>query len=276
MAGTSSSPLTADQTSALQGWGTALTGGLVDRNGQTFGGGKTLDQYVQNLNAQFPGLNATIQDQTGGDSGTYIGSTVNFDQSKLPAGWQQALGGTGRIELSDPDSKWGQGQGTLIKDPNAVVNDPTWGKFTGMQNIYEQPDKITDVGAWGPLVVSAIIGGAGMGLLPGFGGMSDAAAQGLVGSATGGIGAGDASFLGMSGSKLLNTFRTLGNAALGGSKPNLGSVVGAGLGFTGLSPAMQTLARLGMSLAQNGGKMNINPTAALPYLAQLGIRGFGG
>lgn len=252
--GMSSPTLTPEQIQALQGWGTGLTSGLVDRNGQKFGGDKTLDQFVDNLNAQFPGLNASIEDVTGGDSGTYIGSKVNFDQSKLPEGWQQALGGTGRVELSDPNSKWGQGQGTLIKNPYAVTNDPTWGKYTSMSNIYEQPDKAGDVGFWGPLAVGAAIGGAGAGWLSGFNGMSNGAAQGLVSGATGSsLGGGSfAGIPGLSPTQTLNTGMTIGRDALSGNKTGM---AGAGLSAItsalGLPKYVSPLLNLGIRQAIN-------------------------
>lgn len=267
---TLSSLLSPAQQQALTGYGTALTGGLVDRNGQTFGGGKTLDQYVQGLNAAFPGLGATIEDETGGDSGTYIGSKVNFDPSKLPAGWEQALTGpTGGIEVSDPDSHWGDGSATKFFDPSKVQTD-AWGTHTGANNIYQTPDTLRDVGVWGPLLVSAVIGGAGSGLLGGFNGMSNAAAQGLVSGATGGIAPGEASIFGMTGAKLPNTFLSLGRQATSGQGFNgssLSSLLPLATGALGLPSSVSSLASLGLNAAQGKG---INPLTALLMLSRLG------
>jgi hypothetical protein len=177
----------------LQGWGTYLTGATIGE-GQTAGGGLDAQQWVDRFNAAFPNANASIQDQGQNENGQSAGSKVVYDTSGLPAGWQQALGGTGGVEFSDPSSKYNYKGGTddNVINPAAVYNDPLWGQYTSNNNI-KQPvdnfDKYLQTGIYATL--AAMTGGAMAPLLAGggaaAGGGLDAAG---VSAGAGGIDAG--------------------------------------------------------------------------------------
>lgn len=257
MAGTSNPYDSAQAAQDLQGYGTALTGGLIDKNGQTFGGGKDVDSYLATLRKYDP--NAHLEDQTNSE-GAYSGSLLKYDINKLPPGALQAITGPkGGVELSDPNSHWNDGDTTRIIDPSKINTDPIYGRSTSQTNIYKMPDKGRDVGFWGPLVMAAVTAGAGSGLIGGFEGMTDAAAQGLVSGATGsGLEAGGAGMLGLSPSQSSSLTQQVGGQLMNGGKPSGSSIIGAGLNYglgqagsaLGMTPAEMMLARLGMGAAR--------------------------
>jgi hypothetical protein len=254
----------------LQGYGTALTGGLVDKYGQTFGGGKNIDSYLADIRKY--DANASLEDQMSSD-GTYMGSKLNFDPSKLPKGILEATTGPkGGIELSDPDSHYGIGMGSdsdfRTIDPNLIGSDPIYGSHTSEGNIYQKADGLTDVGTWGPLVMSLVTGGAMAGMLPAFGGLTDAAAQGLVSGATGsGLTAGTGTILGANAGQVINSgFGVARQAGDGGlSAGSLAGLVGQLSGIPGGS----TIARAITSLAQGGGLSAGSLAGLLPQIIKL-------
>lgn len=222
----------------LRGYGTAATGGLVDRYGQTFGGGKNADSYLADIQKYDP--NAQWVDQTNSE-GSYSGSILQYDINKLPKGAAQAMTGAGGgVELSDPDSQWGTGP-TRIIDPNAVNNDPIYGRSTGMQNIYQMPDEARDVGFWGPLLMSLVTMGAG-------------AAAG-----------GGAIFAGMDAPQLANAGLSIGRGLTDGSGLNTGTLAGIAGGMTGI-PGGSTIASTIANLVSSG---QISPGAAAGVLPQI-------
>lgn len=170
---------TAAQRTALQGWGTALTGGLIDPNGQTFGGGLNAQQWVDRLNSAYPGAKASLEDVQGSD-GQSLGVRVNYDIAGLPQGAGQALGGTGGVEFSDPDSKFNYKGGTDDKviNPDAVFNDPLWGQYTSTNNISDPMSAFDKYGMMATMAtIAAMTGGA---LAPLVAGAGAGAAAGAV------------------------------------------------------------------------------------------------
>lgn len=254
-------------------WGELYSTSAYDPNTSNVdSGNQALQAALATAQKYDPKASLEYYDPTAGSEG---GSStpmvrIDMDQALLPKapqlpGGTQLLSNVRTANNQTPDA----GQGPHLYDQSAVAMDPNWGPITVRQNVKPEADKLTDVGFWGPLVTSAIIGGAGMGMLPGFGGMSNAAAQGLVSGATGsGLAPGTASIFGMSGSKIPNTFLSIGRNLTSG-KPDFSSLgsLGLSLGMNGLGMGnLTSLANLALGAAQGG---KVNPLTALMALSRL-------
>ena len=185
---------------------------------------------------------------------------IVMDNSKLPKAPQMQGGTTLLSNLQTANNQTPDaGQGPHLYNQNAVGMDSAWGPYTSRLNIKEDPDKWTDVGRWGPLAVAAITGGAGAGLLSGFGGMSDAAAQGLVSAATG-SGLSGGGFTGLAGLSPNQTINTGFGAVRQAGNPNstplsiLSSIAPIAGGMLGLPSYATSLARILASQYGQSGK----------------------
>lgn len=206
-----------------------------------------------------PNASLEYYDPTAGSEGG--GSTpmvrIKMDQSKLPKaptmkGGISLLSNVRTANNQTPNA----GQGPHLYDQSYVFTDPNWGPYTARANINQSygQNPYTDVGFWGPLVTSAVIGGAEAGMLPGFGGASNAASLGNLAGAAGEAGAGASapasSILGMSPGKFGNTALGIGRNATSG---NTQGAVGAGLGAIssalGLPRYVSPLLNLGVQQA---------------------------
>lgn len=252
-------------------WGELYSTSAYDPNvSNVDSGSQALQAALATAQKYDPKASLEYYDPTAGSEG---GSStpmvrINMDQNLLPKapqlpGGTQLLSNVRTANNQTPDA----GQGPHLFNQSAVAVDPNWGPLTFRQNVKPEADKLTDVGFWGPAVVSAIIGGAGMGMLPGFGGMSNAAAQGIVSGATGsGVAGAPASILGMSPSKIPNTFLSLGNQVASGGKPSASTLGNLAAGALGVPSGVTSLANLAMTL---GGGGKINPLALLGLLGKL-------
>lgn len=182
---------------------------------------------------------------------------IKMDQSKLPKaptlpGGIQLLSGVRTANNQTPNA----GQGPHLYNQSYVFTDPNWGPYTARANINQSygQNPYTDVGFWGPLVTGAVIGGAGAGMLPGFGGASNATSLANVAGAAGEAGAGASapvsSILGMSPGKFGNTALSIGRNVTSG---NTQGAVGAGLSAIssalGLPRYVSPLLNLGLQQA---------------------------
>lgn len=226
-----------------------------------------------------PSARLDYYDPTGGSEGGSSTPMVRIvmDQSLLPKqptlpGGVQLLSNVRTANNQTPDA----GQGPHLYDQSAVYMDPNWGPYTYRNNINQNygQNPYTDVGFWGPLAVAAVTGGAGAGLIPGFGGMSTAESLGTLTGALGETGAGASSsvssILGMSPGKFATAFQGAGRSATQGDYQSIiSSLISLAGGLTGI-PGAGTIANLGINAARGGG---INPLSILGLIRQLGIGG---